>query len=221
MALVIYDHGYRIQTPVDSLLPARVVEQLTQMQPGRALSDMEKRFVDDSPQQGSGAIAPTNARYRKAEAAYQSTRQVNRRQSDKPELTIDRIMTKPVISIRQRARVATAWELMRQHRIQHLAVVGRVGQLLGILTERDLLRRNHPAPHQGPGIPRDSIEGGYTSQLIVATPDTLVQQVALLLLDRRLSCLPIVQSDGILAGIVTRSDLLPLVVNDKRLSRYV
>lgn len=42
MALVIYDHGYRIQTPVDSILPPRVVEQLTQMQPGRPLSDMEK-----------------------------------------------------------------------------------------------------------------------------------------------------------------------------------
>lgn len=148
-------------------------------------------------------------------------RQVNRRQSDKPELTIDRIMTRPVVSIRHDAKISQAWTLMRQHRIQHLAIVGQVGQLLGVMNERDLLRRQNPTPHQGPPINRESIAGGYTSQLIVATPDTLVQQVALILLDRRLSCIPIVQSNGVLAGIVTRSDLLPLIVNDKRLSRYV
>ncbi len=221
MALVIYDHGYRIQTPVDSILPSRVVEQLTQMQPGRPLSDMEKQFGDDDAPPGSGGVAPTSARIRKAHAAYQATRQVNRRQTDKPELTIDRIMTKPVVSIRQDAKVSSAWALMRQHRIQHLAIVGQVGQLLGVMNERDLLRRQSPAPHQGPPIPRETIAGGYNSQLIVATPETLVQQVALVLLDRRLSCMPIVQANGVLAGIVTRSDLLPLIVNDKRLSRYV
>lgn len=220
MALVIYDHGYRIQTPVDSILPSRVVEQLTQMQPGRPLSDMEKQYGDDDAPEGVSP-SPKRARFRKAQEAYQATRQINRRQSDQPELTIDRIMSQPVVSIRQDARVTLAWELMRQHRIQHLAVVGKVGQLLGVITERDLLRRQSPAPHEGPSIPHETITGGYSSQLIVATPDTLVQQVALILLDRRLSCLPIVQANGILAGIVTRSDLLPLIVNDKRLSRYV
>lgn len=220
MALVIYDHGYRIQTPVDSILPSRVVEQLTQMQPGRSLSDMEKQLGDDESPEG-GAPSPSSARFRKASAAYLATRQVNRRQTDKPELTIDRIMTHPVISIRQNAKISSAWALMRQHRIQHLAIVGQVGQLLGVMSERDLLRRHSPMPHQGPPISRETIEGGYSSQLIVATPDTLVQQVALILLDRRLSCIPIVQANGILAGIVTRSDLLPLIVNDKRLSRYV
>lgn len=222
MALVIYDHGYRIQTPVDSLLPARVVEQLTKMQPGRALSDMEKNFID--PDRAALPYAPhppPNPKFLKAQQAYQSTRQVNRRQSDQPELTIDRIMTTPVISIRQNAKLSTAWQLMQTHRIQHLAVVGQVGQLLGVLTEGDLLRRNSPAPYPGPVIPRETIAGGYSSQLIVATPDTLVQQVALILLDRRLSCMPIVRTDGVLAGIVTRSDLLPLIINDKRLSRYV
>lgn len=220
MALVIYDHGYRIQTPVDSILPSRVVEQLTKMQPGRPLSDMDKQLNDEDSPKG-GAASSSNGRFKKASAAYQATRQINRRQSDKPELTIDRIMTHPVISIRQNAKISHAWALMRQHRIQHLAIVGQVGQLLGVMNERDLLRRQNPMPHQGPPIPRETIAGGYTSKLIVATPDTLVQQVALILLDRRLSCLPIVQSNGMLAGIVTRSDLLPLVVNDKRLSRYV
>lgn len=217
MALVIYDHGYRIQTPVDSLLPARVVEQLTEMHPGRAIPGSEQQL---SPPDAEIPHSPPRQPHRRAQQAYQSAKQLNRRQTDKPELVVEKIMTKPVISIREGARVTTAWTLMQRHRIQHLAVVSKTGQLLGIVTEGDLLRRHSPAPHAGPPIIRETIEGGYASQVIVATPDTLVQQVTLVLYDRKLSCMPVVQTNGVLAGIVTRSDLLPLIINDKRFSRW-
>lgn len=219
MALVVYDHGYRIQTPVDSLLPRGVVEQLTEMQPGRAISEFEVHPDITTPVQDRGA-RPRGLAQQQARKAYEETNRVNRRKTDKPDLTVDRIMTAPVISVPENCSVNDAWREMQRHRIQHLAVVSRSGRMVGILSERDLLRRHTPAPHQGPPIHRNSLAGGYPTQLIVATPETLVRQVTLIMFDRQVSCMPIIDAQGMPAGILTRSDLLPLIVNDRRFSNW-
>ncbi|OMH30071.1 HPP family protein [Motiliproteus sp. MSK22-1] len=225
MALVIYDHGYRIQTPVSSVLPARVVEQLTELQPGRGIPSSDSRLNPPEAEiPGSNRQSPGNKNAsqqgERAQQAYRQTERLKRRESDTPNLAVDRIMTSPVVTIAAGAKIADAWQLMNTHRLRHLAVVNPAGKIMGILTERDLLRRHTLMPHAGPHNPRQNIDGGYSTQLIVATADTLIREVALVMHEKQLSCVPIVDGAGKPVGIVTRSDLLPLIINDKKLEQW-
>ncbi len=76
-------------------------------------------------------------------------------------------------------------------------------------------------PHAGPHLPRNDIIGGYSTQLVVASSDTPVRQIAQVMFDHKVSCVPIVEENGHLVGIVTRSDLLPLIINDRRFEQWI
>ena len=217
MALVVYDPTYRVQTPIKSVLPDRMVEQLTELHASSPIPSSENRL--DTPEGTYPELS--RQQQQKAQKAYQQTEQLKRRQTDKPDLLVDKIMTTPVVTITSGALLADAWQLMDSHRLQHLAVINPRGQLMGILTERDLLRRHSLLPHAGPHNPRQNIDGGYSTQLIVATADTLVRQVALIMHERQISCVPIVDGDGFPQGIITRSDLLPLIINDRKFEQWV
>ncbi|MEH6625229.1 MAG: CBS domain-containing protein [Motiliproteus sp.] len=219
MALVVYDHGYRIQTPIASLLPNRTVEQLTEINSSRGIPSSEHQVT--SPEASVPGQKRGKPQGEKAQQAYKDTEKLKRRQGDSPNFLVNKIMTRPVISVRADAPATEAWDLMSRYQIQHLAVISVDGRLMGVLTERDLLRRNAPLPHAGPVKFRNDIDGGYSTQLVVASPDTLVRQAALVMFDRKVSCIPIVEANGSLVGMVTRSDLLPLVINDRRFEQWV
>ncbi len=218
MALVVYDHGYRIQTPVSSLLPNRTVEQLTEMHSGRGIPSSEHQV--SPPEANIPETQRGKPQGKKAQQAYGETEKLKRRQGDRPNFLLNKVMTRPVITIRADGTVTEAWDLMNRYQIQHLAVITTDGRLMGVLTERDLLRRNAPLPHAGPVQFRNNLDGGYSTKLIVASPDTLVRQAALVMFERKVSCIPVLEANASLVGMVTRSDLLPLVINDRRFEQW-
>lgn len=55
-------------------------------------------------------------------------------------LTIDSIMTKDPITIRENATIAEAAEIMLEHKVGGLPVVDEEGLLVGIITETDICR---------------------------------------------------------------------------------
>ena len=55
-------------------------------------------------------------------------------------LTVDRLMTRRVLTITPEAPIVHAAELMTQHKIAGLPVVDAEGGVVGIITESDLLR---------------------------------------------------------------------------------
>ncbi len=209
----LYDHGYQIQTPVRSILPGRMVEHVSQSSAAHAAREEGDSLAlpgQPSPQAAGGARA------HRARQAYENTLKSTRRSSDQPNLTVAKIMSTPVVTVQAGSLMTEAWDLMVHYQIKHLPVQAADRRLLGVITERDLLLRNSQYNQQVPLRTDLSIEGSFSSELIVATLDTTVRQAALMLFDRRLTCLPIVNHDGRLAGIVTRSDMLPLLIHDQR-----
>ncbi|MCZ7659250.1 MAG: CBS domain-containing protein [Xanthobacteraceae bacterium] len=75
------------------------------------------------------------------------------------------IMTANVITIRPEASIAEAAELLLTHRISGAPVVDANGQLVGIVSEGDLLRRVEPPPHLAVSrpAPSDAAPGGSRS----------------------------------------------------------
>ena len=99
----------------------------------------------------------------------------------------------------------TAFQRMRLQRVHHLVVVDKTGEIVGVLSDRDLgsrrgaiLRRNR------------TVADLMTPRPVTVSPDMSVRQAANLLRGRNIGCLPIVD-DGRLVGMVTTSDLLVLI----------
>jgi len=135
------------------------------------------------------------------------------------------VMTRNVISIAADASVVEAVQLMLQHGISGLPVVDRNGNVQGIATEGDFLRRAETDTQRkrprwleflvGPAsLARDyvhsrarRVEDVMTSDVMTVTEDAELRDIVSLMEKRRIKRLPVVR-DGRLVGIVSRANLL-------------
>jgi CBS domain-containing protein len=132
------------------------------------------------------------------------------------------VMTFGAASIRADAPVEEAARVMLQHRISGLPVVDGNGDLVGMVTEGDLLRRESSAqrrrwlelvlgsvkPAGGPRLAHPATVGQVlTRPVVTVREDTPVQEVADILQRHRIKRVPVVRG-GKVTGIVSRADLL-------------
>ena len=82
-------------------------------------------------------------------------------------------------------------------------LVTEAGKVIGIVTERDYLRRVTLEGRNDETPVREII----SSRLIVATPETSVEECMALMTDRRIRHLPVVEDDDVV-GIVSIGDLV-------------
>jgi CBS domain-containing protein len=100
-------------------------------------------------------------------------------------------------------------------RIRHIPVVDD-GRLVGILTERDLIGA---AASQIFGLKQKSksallksvlIKEVMKKRVVTAAPDTPIKEVARLMAEKKIGCVPVV-SAGMVVGLVTTTDILRYV----------
>lgn len=153
------------------------------------------------------------------EAAVEELRAALRPRAPAPEPVrtaprVGDLMSSPVIALRPHERLTTAWTTMRRHRIRHLPVVDEAGRLVGLVTHRDLLSASSSS------IVADSEEDrvrllGWArvadvmeTHLSVARPDEDAAHAGDRLVRHKIGCLPVVEGDGRLVGVVTEEDFL-------------
>ncbi len=141
-------------------------------------------------------------------------------------MTARDIMTTPVVTVRPATPVREAVALMLEHRISGLPVVDERGELVGIVTEADLLPKEvvpRPQPPVvdwiGPSLWVERWLSAYrkaegrtvgevmTHHVITATEDTPVREIAARMLRYQINRVPIVRGHRVV-GIVTRADVL-------------
>lgn len=108
--------------------------------------------------------------------------------------------------------VAEACRIMRDHRVRHLPVVDAHERIVGMLSDRDLLRvvvDLGPGPDDFVATPDPTVAGLMTRPVRVIGPDDEVRAIAETLVDRHIGALPVVD-DGLVVGIVSYVDLLAL-----------
>lgn len=110
-------------------------------------------------------------------------------------------MSAPAVTVRQDADFQQALALMQQRRLRRLPVVDGQGRLVGIVVERDLLvaATRFMSSHV-------EIAEFMTKNVVTATPDMTLNQVARMMLELRIGGLPVVEN-GEIAGIITESDI--------------
>jgi CBS domain-containing protein len=118
--------------------------------------------------------------------------------------TVNDVMTHAVISVGRGAAVKDIVASMRQWRISALPVVADDGWVAGVVSEADLLLQT-----QGVDAPRAVTAGQLmTSPAVTVTRDATLAGAARLMARDQLKRLPVVDGDGRLVGVVSRSDLL-------------
>lgn len=122
------------------------------------------------------------------------------------------IMTKPVVAIGPEEPIVDVTALMHQRRLRHFPVV-HDGELVGIVSDRDLRSVGSDHPDAKPGIGgRDPVRNVMSSPVWSAHPNDPIDEIAALLRRERIGAAPVVDDDG-LVGIVTSSDILGALVD--------
>ena len=83
-------------------------------------------------------------------------------------------------------------------------LVTEEGEIAGIMTERDYLRR---VTLQGRTDKETAVREIMSSPLVVATPETSIDECMAMMTDRRIRHLPVV-ADGAVVGVVSIGDLV-------------
>lgn len=129
-------------------------------------------------------------------------------------------MTSPVISVPPGTPISMAHQLMKDHGIRRLPVVDH-NQVVGIITLGDV-REASPSDATTLSIwemnylwAQLTVEKVMTRHVITARPDDLLLDIAQIMLDRKVSGLPVVDEHGYLVGIITESDIFRMLVQSR------
>jgi CBS domain-containing protein len=137
------------------------------------------------------------------------------------------IMTRNVIKIRKDTTVAEIARLLSEHHIGGIPVVDEDNRVLGIVSESDLFLKEKGLPFSAVKVPvlfkrwvdPDRLTEIYdearhhtaadvmTREIVCVDVEDTISHVAWLMAQRDIKRVPVLR-DGVLAGIITRSDII-------------
>ncbi len=134
--------------------------------------------------------------------------------------TVKDVMTTSVVAVKRDADFKQIVSVLRRYRVSACPVINDAGRVVGVVSEADLLYKeaNGRMPaglirlrwKLGEESKVNAVTAGrlMTSPAVTIHPDTSVAAAARVMHDRWIKRLPVVSDDGLLIGIVTRSDVL-------------
>jgi len=122
-------------------------------------------------------------------------------------------MSTEVITVELDESLRLAEDIMEMGRLRHLPVV-KGGKLAGIVTQRDLFRSSlsNLLLHQKSDI--DIFEQSVNMKEIMnekvlpVSLDTPLKEAAAIMLSKKIGCLPVVDEENRLMGLITETDIL-------------
>lgn len=132
------------------------------------------------------------------------------------QVWVSDVMQKDPITVNANESLDTATGLLYDHNFRHLPVVNQDGDIQGIVSDRDLLNAILRIP---PSKLMDRIDNPWNTAKVssvmsktpeTVTPDTNLLEAGTILLENKISCLPVVEGNH-LVGIITSSDFVRLV----------
>ena len=114
------------------------------------------------------------------------------------------IMTGKVVTLSPHHSFSEAANLMNDRYFRHCVVVDAHGQIVGVISDRDILR----ALARNPNARSKSLEQIMTHNPVTVRRHTSIAEAVSKIVSKRINCLPVVDEDGTVCGIVTSTDLL-------------
>lgn len=114
------------------------------------------------------------------------------------------VMTGKVATLSPHHTFNDAANLMSDRHFRHCVVVDSHRKVLGVISDRDILR----ALARNPNSRSKSVDQIMTRNPITAKRATPIIDAVSKMVAKRINCLPVVEDDGTVCGIVTSTDLL-------------
>jgi len=115
---------------------------------------------------------------------------------DKNRLEVRYLMTRKPRTISGMMLRDDVEAMMNRQGVHHVLVVDGDQKLLGVISDRDMKR------------PAKNAFELMTPQPVSVSPHDLASPAISLMMDRRISCLPVVNAEGVVVGVLTGTDLL-------------
>jgi CBS domain-containing protein len=117
-------------------------------------------------------------------------------------LSVGDFMTRELVTLKETDDLALAEQMLRLGGIRHLPVV-RDGKLVGLVTQRDLLRASATRPARTTAASEIRVR-----EPVAVRPTTPLVRAARAMLERKFGCLPVCDEEGMLVGIITEADFV-------------
>ena len=124
----------------------------------------------------------------------------------------DRMTRNPVLCAPD-VSVTDAFDMMKKARIRRMPVVDKNGKLVGIVSDKDLLRVS-PSPattlsaYEIPYLlSKVKVSDVMTKKVITVVEDTPVEDAARIMVDNKIGGLPVVNETNAVVGIITETDI--------------
>jgi len=129
-------------------------------------------------------------------------------------MRIKQIMTSKIITASTDDNLKELNKIFESSSIHHLPVINEQKQLIGILSDRDVSKAT--SPFIGTDKEREQdleslsviAKDIMSSEPITVSKESRIDTASILLLEHNFSCLPVIDENGILEGIVTWKDIL-------------
>jgi CBS domain-containing protein len=148
--------------------------------------------------------------------------------------TVGDIMVEEVVCLEETDSLGKAMEVMQQGEFRHVPVVNKQNTLVGIVSDRDVLRHlsfsgGHRTPQAGTFRSRLFAVGPKEESLKLSLLRIMTREVVYVsaadsfydavkkLYEMRVSCLPVVDEENKLLGIVTVTDVMRVLLAAYRL----
>ncbi|MFM9632661.1 MULTISPECIES: CBS domain-containing protein [Streptomyces] len=144
------------------------------------------------------------------------------------EYVVSDVMTRTVVALAAGATFKDIVRTIETQRISALPVLDKRNRVIGVVSEGDLLRKEEFRNSASDRGPRARPPAGLgkaqavtasdlmTSPAVTVRPEATLAQAARVMARRGVKRLPVVDGDGVLKGIVSRSDLLRVFLRSDR-----
>ncbi len=126
-------------------------------------------------------------------------------------------MTRNPVTVADETSIDDALHLMRERRVRRLPVLDSAGQMVGIVSDKDLLHAS-PSPATSLSVyelhyllSKLDVKSVMSSPVITVTPDTPLEEAARIMADNKIGGLPVLEG-GQLCGIITETDVFKILL---------
>ena len=127
------------------------------------------------------------------------------------------IMSKDVHVINLKYSAIQAMHHMNHLKVHHF-IIKETNQeeIIGIVSDRDLI-----GSFDQHGHPQKSLKQVMTKEVLLCKMNTEIRLIAKVMIEENISCLPVMDDNQLLVGIITRTDLLNCIVKNMPLDVLV
>jgi len=190
--------------PIERLFEKRLVNKTGQVNSLHTIDQKEWHEKDKNNQHNIHLI---NQSYRSA---------INKLDEDKV-VYAEQVMSSTVETLTPDCTIHEATKLFQKYKFRHLPIVSSVGKLLGMVSDRDVLKAlgsfYDDNDHDSSKINiNTAVENIMINEVLTANKKTDIRYIVLLFIENRVGSIPIMNK-GAMIGIITRSDVLRSVLN--------